>query len=185
MLKYRLFKILGTSIILVNFFSCSLLKGQRGEKAKKQQEVSGLTFCDTVVRQFHRYPNDFTPVISNINPEYQVTPVTLGDLYSYQIEFKELRIFRKYELWLDDIKFDFDLDANNPNCTKVGDRIVLQVDQIKLGEACLEKKLSEMENKFDCIYSHRWSIKLRGVTCGNVFGPYSETLSNISIQCSN
>ena len=170
------------SIVIISN-GCGLLNRFKMEKDVDRENEYSVTYCDTILRQFYRYPDEFTPVISNIDPEIQVTPVTLGDLYCYQIEFKEIPLFRNYELWLDDIKFNFNLDSNSPDCSKVGDKIICLVDQIKLGNECSNRRYSDSKNKFDCIYKHRWNMKIRGVVCDSVYGPFSNSISNISLQC--
>ncbi|MFM9944499.1 MAG: hypothetical protein ACKVQB_04630 [Bacteroidia bacterium] len=174
---------LGLSFMIITNGSNAVGQSKKIKKTKQAEIDYTISYCDTVVRQFYRYPEAFTPVITNIDPEIQVTPVTLGDLYCYQIEFAETRLFRNFEIWLNDIKFEFTLNTNNPNCNKVGDKIVCLVDQIQLGNQCLIGGPASTENKFDCIYQLRWTVKVRGVVCDSIYGPFSKELTNVSLQC--
>jgi hypothetical protein len=172
---------LGFLILVLLLNNCGIFKNSG--QTNKTDDINIANNCDSFIMKFYKYPKDYTPIISNIDPEKQVVPVTLGDLYAYQIEFNDIKLFRNYEVWLDDIKFDFDLESNNPNCSQVGDKIICLVDQIKLGKECSDKNYEDTKNGYDCVFMHRWTIKVRGKACDNVFGPFSNELQRVSLQC--
>ena len=64
-----------------------------------------------------------------------------------------------------------------------GDKVVCFVDQLKLGSECRRRRYGDLTTDYDCIYSHRWTLKARGKVCEKFYGPYSSEIKKASFQC--
>lgn len=170
--------ILFLCIVLLPFaYSCN------GSKKSAHSSKTVPTYCDTIKKYVDTHKNLFTPVILNIDTNFQVFTTKNGEDDCYQLKFKYLRGCDQYKIWFDDILFDFTL--NNNDCILIGDEVNCYVNELTLGKECQTRYGSE-GNCFDCIWHKKgnWTIKVCGNFCGQFIGPVG-ILENVSLQCSD
>ncbi len=177
----KLFIFLAVSCV---FFSCKSKKNtiiqpvSMNAPIESEIDLPIVSFCDTIEKQLMRNADLYRINILNIDPKYTVNVIKKGEKDVYQINFDYNSIYIGFEIWFDDILFEFDYGNN---CERVGDKVVCFVDQTELGNKC--KGIYSTNNIYLCIYERRWPIKIRGKVCENIYGPFSKILVDVSLQC--
>lgn len=170
-------------ILTLLAFNCNL---PRKAINKKKSEISAITpklsYCDSVQNFLIKDYESYKMKIVNIDPKKHVYTTLKSNKDTYQIDFTYNSIFNKFEVWINDIKFDFQIGSND--CRLDGDNVQCFVNQEILGRECLKRGYAgDSVNSFDCIYGPRWTIKVRGKICDSVFGPFSDEINKVSLQC--
>jgi hypothetical protein len=165
--------------------SCKSSKQNTNSNTKNEnvEEVKvSKSKCDTIGAYILANLESMKPTILNINPRFNVYTVKKDGEDYYQIEWKHIPVYDSYEINFNNA-FSITLHVNSDECQLIGDRIHFYINQVGLGNLCM-RYTPKGDNLYDCIYRNLWSIRVRGIACTNVLGPYGENLNKISLQCS-
>lgn len=139
--------------------------------------------CDEIQNSIDANQEKLKPTFYEVNPEIHKYTVVHNGFACYEFKFIRKDIFKKYELSLGKIKFEFTLETDN--CIMSGDIVTCWVDKQKFAEECYKQSDAYSRNSYDCIYHPSWLLKVRGfTTCQNqnYYGPSSDSLT-VSLQC--
>lgn len=139
------------------------------------------TLCDTIGEYLSSHPEMYTTRIENIDVNKNVYTTKLGQKDCYQINIKHIPNVTSYNLRFNDIDFIFKI--GDPDCELNGDMVYCFVDQLTLGNACIERGYFETRSSFDCMYRTNWTISVRPIFCEKYYGPFSKPLVGVSLQC--
>lgn len=171
------------TIGLINSCKSSKQNTNSNTKNENVEEVKGSkSKCDTIGAYILANLESMKPTILNINPRFNVYTVKTDGGDYYQFEWKHIPFYDSYEINFNN-SFSITLAVNSDECKLIGDRIHFYINQVELGNLCM-KYTPKGDNSYDCIYRNLWNLRVRGITCNNILGPYSESLNKVSLQCS-
>ncbi len=159
----------------------SCVSSQNSSNQSGKGNITSINLCDSILKKLISSRFEFTPHLKNLDSRYKQFSVKInGTKDVYQIKWTHIKGVSEYNLFMNAIEFK--CLVGSPNCELLGDEIVYSIDQVELGNKCLEKGYSQSQNLFDCIYQNGWNVKVRAKVC-YVYGDFSEVAQNISFQC--